>query len=93
MKRLCFFWGILFIAVIAVSIFVHTHCSNEAIITAAASYAKQSGYKIENYSITVNKTNGVEITVLFFGKEMRPGNFFLVFVNSNTMECRISHGL
>jgi hypothetical protein len=61
-------------------------------LSLAKSFAEQNGRKTEDYNLEPNSNNGIEYEFFFQGKNLRPGNHFVVLVNKKTGKCRIIEG-
>jgi hypothetical protein len=61
--------------------------TEEEAIEKARDYARRRGYDPAQYEATAENTGG-EWHVFFRGKELRPGNFFSVFVNDESERVR-----
>jgi hypothetical protein len=58
-------------------------------LSLARSFAEQEGRKTEDYNLKGSSNNGIEYDFLFQGKNLRPGNHFIIVVNKRTGTCRI----
>lgn len=59
----------------------------EEVIKIAREYSVRHGYDAEQYEATAERSND-EWHVFFRGKELRPGNFFSVFVDDRSQSVR-----
>jgi hypothetical protein len=66
--------------------------SDSKVLAAATNCAVEAGYKVENYSVEIDRSDAKEIAVFFVGKEKRPGNHFTVYVNPTSLDCRVMPG-
>ena len=56
-------------------------------INLARDFASQQGYDVERYEPTANHSDG-EWHVFFLGQDLRPGNFFSVYVDEASATVR-----
>lgn len=61
--------------------------TGEEVIKIACEYSLRHGYEPEQYEVTAELAND-EWHVFFRGKELRPGNFFSVFVDDRSKNVR-----
>ena len=62
------------------SIFESSVMNAEETIEIASDYSKRHGYDPRQYNATTERVNN-EWHVFFQGKELRPGNFFSVYID------------
>jgi hypothetical protein len=57
--------------------------NEKEVIELASDFAEQKGYDISQYNLTAKREKR-EWIVRFQGKELRPGNFFTIYVDDKT---------
>ena len=62
------------------------------LLALATQYARRAGYDVEKYDAELDAKDYREVCVMFVGKERRPGNHFMILINSKTRTCRIVEG-
>jgi len=86
----------MFVIFVALRLLAQTSCmhqrSDSKVLAAATRCAVEAGYKVENYSVEIDRSDSKEVAVFFVGKEKRPGNRFTVYVSPTTLACRVMPG-